>query len=437
MVKTNIIQRRDLEPLWRKAKEIASYYETALDCVAAVMETHCTAEDFSKHPKALIFCSLCVQHHQHEMKKPGDDYPCYRLHRNAAVKACETGGSYSYTCPAGFLFWTSPFFVRQRFAGALFSSVVPETARQKSLDRLYAICKGDISRSEIARHIDDVPAKADDDIQALVRMLFLCAECISLYGSRPPEEALENVTCFNHNCQHESADLLERERLLIASLRRGDSAEAQKITKEILNGLGASSPDAFEQVKLKAIELVVLLSRTGADTLDNRDSLDSSSQFIARIMDSKTSKELTGNMCLAVERMAGKIFSFRGIRHASALRKAERFIWGNYTRKISLKEVADESGLSVPYFSTIFKDEMGENFSSYLNRLRIEKAAAMLLETEYPINNISAVCGFEDQSWFSKIFRMYTGMNPWKYRELGGEGSLLIQNGWKGKVILN
>ena len=436
MVKTNIIQRRDLEPLWRKAKEIASYYETALDCVAAVMETHCTSEDFSRHPKARVFCSLCVRHQQYVMKSSGDEYPCYDLHRDATVKACEAGGSYLYTFPAGFLFWTSPFFVRQRFAGAFFSSVIAETDRQVSQDRLYAICKGDFSRAEIARHIDDVPAKADEDIQALVRMLLLCAESISFHGSRPLEDTPDNYA--NQGWQFGQVDMLEKERLLMASLRRGDSAEAQKITREILGGLSASSPDAFEQIKLKAIELVVLLSRTGADTLDNRDSLESRCQFISRIMESKTSKELTGNLCLAVERMAGKIFSFRGMRHASALRKAERFIWGNYTRKISLKEVADESGLSVPYFSTIFKDEMGENFSSYLNRLRVEKASAMLLETESPINSISAACGFEDQSWFSKIFRMYTGLNPWKYRELGGETSPpSILNGWNGKVSYN
>ena len=120
-----------------------------------------------------------------------------------------------------------------------------------------------------------------------------------------------------------------------------------------------------------------------------------------------------------VERMAGKIFSFQGVRHASALRKAERFIRENFTRKISLKEIAGVSGLSAPYFSTIFKDEMGENLSNYLNRLRIEKASAMLRESDVPVCEISSICGFEDQSWFSKIFKNYTGISPCKYRENG------------------
>jgi two-component system, response regulator YesN len=117
--------------------------------------------------------------------------------------------------------------------------------------------------------------------------------------------------------------------------------------------------------------------------------------------------------------MAERIFSFQGVRHFSAIKKAERYIWENYTKKIGLREIADAAGLSASYFSSIFKDEMGENLSNYLNRLRVEKAAAMLTSTNIPISKIAAACGFEDQSWFSKIFKNNTGFTPGKYREQG------------------
>ena len=63
---------------------------------------------------------------------------------------------------------------------------------------------------------------------------------------------------------------------------------------------------------------------------------------------------------------------------------------------------------------------MGENLSSYLNRLRAEKAAVMLTETDLSLNQIAGACGFDDQSWFSKIFKTYAGVSPGKYREKGG-----------------
>ena len=121
--------------------------------------------------------------------------------------------------------------------------------------------------------------------------------------------------------------------------------------------------------------------------------------------------------------MADKIFSFRGMRHSSVLRKAQRFIWGNYSRKINLEEISKASGLSAPYFSTIFNEEMGEKLSRYLNRLRVEKAAVLLTETNKPMNLIAELCGFEDQSWFSKVFKSFTGVNPGRYREAGKMGN--------------
>jgi AraC-like DNA-binding protein len=110
--------------------------------------------------------------------------------------------------------------------------------------------------------------------------------------------------------------------------------------------------------------------------------------------------------------------------HASALRKAERFIWENYTRKTSLQEIAATAGLSAPYFSTIFKEEMGENLSTYLNRLRVRKARHMLAETDLTLSEIASSCGFEDQSWFSKIFKSFTGISPGKYRGSCGDIAL-------------
>jgi AraC-like DNA-binding protein len=63
---------------------------------------------------------------------------------------------------------------------------------------------------------------------------------------------------------------------------------------------------------------------------------------------------------------------------------------------------------------------MGENFSTYLNRIRVEKVKHLLLETELPLSEIASICCFEDQSWFSRIFKTFTGISPGKFRAQGG-----------------
>jgi YesN/AraC family two-component response regulator len=148
--------------------------------------------------------------------------------------------------------------------------------------------------------------------------------------------------------------------------------------------------------------------------------LEANDHYLQRIQDSKNSEELNSVLNIIIDRIAQQLFSFQGVRHASALRKAERFIWEHYSRKLSLQEIAQAAGLSAPYFSTIFKEEMGEHLSAYLNRLRVEKAVTMLTESDKPLQEIAESCGFEDQSWFSKIFKNYTGASPGRYRKQGG-----------------
>ncbi|MDR2543531.1 MAG: AraC family transcriptional regulator [Treponema sp.] len=214
---------------------------------------------------------------------------------------------------------------------------------------------------------------------------------------------------------------LEKEKLLLTALRKGDVDEAKKELNEILATLLFFNAGQIKHVQLRAIELVVLISRIDINPVKTGSiSMETNDNNLKMIQDAKTSEELIGILHQTVDRAADNISSFRGIPHAAALRKAERFIMENFTRKISLNEIARVAGLSPSYFSTIFKDEMGENLSKYLNRQRVEKASRLLLETDMSLTEIASCCCFEDQSWFSKIFKAYTGISPGKYRNQGG-----------------
>jgi AraC-like DNA-binding protein/ligand-binding sensor protein len=414
MQKKNIIQRRDLEPLWAKATKVVQHYEKASNCISAVIGADYVTAEYSKNPKALLFCTLCKRYYRFAWKLPFHQHPCSAMHLGAIQEGRKLGGSYVYTCPLGFFFWTSPFFSGERFAGALTSSGALAVDKQLVMDRLLNVCKREISRAEVAHFLDDIPERSVEEVKALAQMMMLCTEKISCRESYWDDLMEPND---KQSCQSNNMDL---ERLLVASLRRGDRAESQNLMRKLLNGSNITGNHDLGRFKLKAIELIVMLSRSGANSENNEELIDANNRYLKRIEDSETIEDVTRSMNLILDGLAGEIFSFQGVRHASVLRKAERYIWENYTRKINLKEVADVSGLSAPYFSTIFKDEMGENFSNYLNRLRVEKASLMLRETESTIGGISTACGFEDKSWFSKTFKSYIGFSPSKYRKQGG-----------------
>jgi len=60
------------------------------------------------------------------------------------------------------------------------------------------------------------------------------------------------------------------------------------------------------------------------------------------------------------------------------------------------------------------------NFTAYVNRLRIDQSKSLLRETNIPLVDIAGMVGYEDQSYFTKVFRKITGTSPGKYRESRG-----------------
>ena len=67
------------------------------------------------------------------------------------------------------------------------------------------------------------------------------------------------------------------------------------------------------------------------------------------------------------------------------------------------------------YLSRLFKQEMGETISEYLLRIRIERAAQLMKESHYKIGEISTMVGYSASSYFSIMFKKYTGYSPREY----------------------
>ncbi len=84
---------------------------------------------------------------------------------------------------------------------------------------------------------------------------------------------------------------------------------------------------------------------------------------------------------------------------------------------VSLKQIADNAGLSETYFSALFKKETGETVSEFIQKSRVREAQSMIQFSEYSLLEIGQYLGFCSQSHFSKTFRKYTGMTPGQYRK--------------------
>ena len=108
------------------------------------------------------------------------------------------------------------------------------------------------------------------------------------------------------------------------------------------------------------------------------------------------------------------------IKHSDVVFKVAEYVKSRIAEKITLDEIAEYVSLSKSYLSRIFKEETGESLSVYINKIRIEKAKLMLLDNDCALVDVASLCGFEDQSYFTKVFKRLVGVSPKRYRESRG-----------------
>jgi len=82
----------------------------------------------------------------------------------------------------------------------------------------------------------------------------------------------------------------------------------------------------------------------------------------------------------------------------------------------TMNQMADLCHLSPGYFSRLFKHELNENFTDYMNRTKVELAKSMLHNTDNNVTLIATELGFQDASYFVKVFKKYQGVTPSAYR---------------------
>jgi AraC-like DNA-binding protein len=102
--------------------------------------------------------------------------------------------------------------------------------------------------------------------------------------------------------------------------------------------------------------------------------------------------------------------------YTNNIRTISDAIYGRLGQKLRIRDLAEEAGLSPGHFCRLFKEIYGITPQDYISRLRITFAMTQINATRLPIADIAQECGFQDQNYFSRVFRRLVGMTPVEYR---------------------
>lgn len=215
----------------------------------------------------------------------------------------------------------------------------------------------------------------------------------------------------------ENAYPIEYEKQLRQTIIAGDKPGAQRLLNELLGHIYCSDDFDIQRIRPRVIELIVVLSRASIDAgADSREIFLYNDAYMQQINRFNDIEDLSVWITGVMHRFIQNTFDFAQIKHSDVVFKAMEYIRQNYDRKLSLDDIAQHVYLSRSYLSSMFREETGQTLFAYINQVRVEKSKLFLMDPGVSLAEVAAHCGFEDQSYFTRVFRKVTGVSPKQYR---------------------
>ncbi len=357
---------------------------------------------------------------------PGTPPPCVELHLRGVRQAEQLGGRYIYSCASGLTYCASPILVGGALAGGLVAGPVLLVETEDPLEDLAERRQVPWGRVEaLQAFLGGIPHSSPDRTSQLSLQLFANAVCVGdssrtlilRRGEGLRQRAIGQYVQQVKNSGQGGRYPIEKEQELSNAVARGDRSTANALLNELLGHIFFFTADpGIAQNRIA--ELLLVLSRAAIQGGGNPEAvLDLSDQYIDKLRSLRSQEEVAQWLSHALRRYTDLVFDLVDSKHRNIIRKAMSYMRLNCARNLTLGEVADHVGYSHTHFSKMFKEETGCSFRTSLNQIRVEKSKVLLLAGSAPMSEIYSACGFEDQSYFCKVFKKMVGVTPDRYRK--------------------
>ena len=215
----------------------------------------------------------------------------------------------------------------------------------------------------------------------------------------------------------------ERELNVYRMIRSGDTESVKALFEMIrptfFDGKGKLSDDPVRNVMYHFVTSVAMVARFCIEGGMGHDTAYTLGDIYIQRADKLNDIEKTIDLFLEMqldfaERMKemkkDKVISIH-------VRKCIDYIYENLHEELSLRTLAEHTGLNPSYLSKLFSKETGMSIKSFIIKARVDTAENLLINSDFSCLDISLALGFSSQSAFISVFRKVNGITPKKYRE--------------------
>lgn len=355
------------------------------------------------------------------------EHNCIKQHLESSKIAANLGEDYISNCNTGLVNFTVPIVVDKTFKGALICGpILMGYPDELLIDNL--IKNHDLSitcRSKFNLYLNMIPIVDPQRVRYLSRLLLLLSENITTVvnnnnPSREKSHQQSKISEVIHEMKlKEFIEFYpyEKEKELIIRLKNGDIIGSKASLNKLLGHILFNTGGDIEIIKARVLELCALLSRAAVEAGGELDEIFGMNyKFMTQLSKINNIEDLCFWLSKILERFGNSVFNKYDIKNRDIIKQSINYMNDNYMNPINLESVAKYVHLNPTYFSTIFKKELSVGFSDYLNKIRIEQSKLLLSNSNYSILDIAIMVGFEDQSYFSKVFKKMVGVTPKDYK---------------------
>lgn len=354
---------------------------------------------------------------------------CAQEHVRAGEMARNFGEAYVFSCHSGMNHIVYPVMIK----GKQFGSVVagpflleePDTALITDLNKENAIpAEGLVRLMEYSAGIPVIDPNQINQISVLFNYLMrsILVESSRVIAANKGKllqqsRINESIQLYKNSGFREAKMYpVELENELIRCIKANNTDHAREILNELLGHILLYEGHDTDHIKIRIIELCSLLSRASINRgADANKVLEMNQRLITALAASKNIYDICYTFQDNIEIFTDNLF-LTPEKSSKIVKNAAEYITQHFSEDISLAKVADTLHVNTSYLSTLFRQATGTTFKEYLNRIRIEEAARLLSNTDYPVMEIAIACGYKDQSYFTKVFKKLTGLTPRQYR---------------------
>lgn len=203
---------------------------------------------------------------------------------------------------------------------------------------------------------------------------------------------------------------------LIEVIKTGNTDLCLEQFSKYMDAITALDGGNLSIIKLRLIAFITQLLKSDDQWQRNYENFFS----LEKINEAQTLKKMLkigGELILALtESVTTRAYNGSSV----IIKEAVSYLYTHYRDNINLKSLAETIHVNSSYLSTLFKQEMGVPFVTYLNNIRLAHAEELLMNTSMTITEICLNTGFSSSSYFTKLFNEKNGITPTEFRHDSG-----------------